>query len=164
MLRRRRAFPPVRSALALAAAVLVTAGCTSGGGSSTSGGPSTGPRTTTPGAPPPLSLTLADNGATLHLTTGRRLHIALPTTYWTFHRPDPSGVLRLDTTGVATPTATCSGPPGTAGGCHRRTADYIAIGPGRTTVVATRVVCGEAMRCTGADGRFTVNVAVDGGS
>lgn len=184
MTRPRRVF--LLGLSAAAAATLAMAGCASGsgsgGGSGTLAAPSSslGSTTETPGSttatapttsrtpeptvpaggPRTLSLSFAANGTSFHLMVGQRLHIELATPYWTFHPSDTPGVLRQDASGVATPTATCSGPTSRAG-CGIRTADYTAIGAGRTTVVATRVVCGEAMRCTGSAGRFTVYVAVD---
>jgi len=134
-------------------------------GSATATTPATSPASEPPtaaGGPRTLSLSSADNGTSVRLKVGQRLHIALPTSYWTFHPSDAPAVLRQDATGVATPSTACPGPIGTTGGCGARTADYTAIGVGRAAVLATRVVCGEAMRCTGSRGRFTVYVAVAG--
>ncbi|MFE4957447.1 hypothetical protein ACFRCW_26020 [Streptomyces sp. NPDC056653] len=174
---------PRLGACAVTAATLALAGCTSGGVSSspattppTSGptasapgsgpptpatprSPGTPPPTTTAGSPGTVSLSFSDNGKPVHLTVGERLHIALDSPYWTFHQSDAPRVLRQDATGVARPTASCSGPTRTAG-CGTSTADFTAVGAGRTSVVATRRVCGEAMRCTGSRGRFVVYAVV----
>lgn len=178
MPRRRRVL--LLGAAAAAVATLVTAGCASGGSGKTLAGPS-GSTVPTPGLttgttptiartprptgtvarPRSLSVSFADNGTSLRLRVGQRLHVVLATPYWTFHPSDTSRVLRQDANGVGAPSATCSGPPGTAG-CGTRTADFTAIGAGRTVVVATRVICGEAMRCTGSNGRFAVYVTVGG--
>lgn len=168
-------------AVAVASASLVLAGCTSNGGSGVPGGSSDRPGVTTPasgsasstaptppgtpgpttttGRPGTLALSFADNGTSVYLTVGQRLHVVLATPFWTFHEPVTARVLRQDATGVAAPTVTCPGPSGSAG-CRMRTADYTAIAAGRTAVLATRAVCGEAMRCTGSSGRFTVYVVV----
>ncbi|MGW5277120.1 hypothetical protein ACWEQP_32210 [Streptomyces sp. NPDC004044] len=176
---------PRLGACAVTAATLALAGCTS---SDVSGSPATTPPTSgqtasapgsgpptsatprSPGIPPPtttagsqgtvsLSLSFSDNGKPVHLTVGERLRIALDSPYWTFRQSDAPRVLRQDATGVARPTASCSGPIGTAG-CGTSTADFTAVGAGRTSVVATRRVCGEAMRCTGSSGRFVVYAVV----
>lgn len=105
-----------------------------------------------------MSLSFSDSGKSVHLEVGERLHIALSSTYWTFHGSETPRVLRQDASGIAKPTATCPGPVGT--GCGTRTADFIAVGKGHTSVVATRTTCGEAMRCVGANGRFVVYVSV----
>ena len=180
MVLRRRA-----GLLSACAAALALAGCTSG---SATGGPGATPPTsrptapapasstpapvstdmgspttppspsTTPGTPGTVSLSFSDNGKPVHLKVGERLHIALSSTYWTFRGSDTPHVLRHDASGIAKPTATCSGPVGS--GCGTRTADFTAVGKGHSSVVATRTTCGEAMRCVGANGRFVVYVTV----
>ncbi len=165
---------------ACAATALALAGCTSGSTADTppasgptTSAPTSGPPTptasdsattppppsTAPGRPGTVSLSLSDNGKPVHLKVGEHLHIALSTPYWTFHGPDAPRVLRQDSSGTVRPTATCAGPIGTAG-CGTRTADFTAVGAGRTSVPATRTVCGEAMRCVGANGRFVAYVIV----
>jgi hypothetical protein len=45
-------------------------------------------------------------------------------------------------------------------GCGTVRRDFHAVRLGTATLIATRSSCGEAMRCTGDQGRFTVTVRV----
>lgn len=161
---------------AAGATALALAGCTSASTSGTpgpSGGsvPPTGAATAasataTPGAPSGSGASVldangADDGRTLTLHVGQRLHVDLPTPFWTFQAVGAPLILRVEATAWASPSASC-GPPMGVAGCGDQTADYTAVGPGRTTVVATREECGEAARCTGSAGRFELRVTVTG--
>ena len=103
----------------------------------------------------------ADDGKTLTLHVGERLHVDLPTAFWTFQPVRMSQVLRTVATAWASPSTSCPPPMGMAS-CGDQTADYTAVGPGRATVLATREACGEAARCTGSSGRFELHVTVTG--
>ena len=165
---------------ACAAAALALAGCSSGSpaGTPPSSGPTTSAHASSPPAPtasdsagtPPspsttagrpgtVSLSFSDNGKAVRLKVGEHLHIALSGPYWTFHGSDAPRVLRQDSSGTVKPTTACSGPTRTAG-CGTRAADLTAVGAGRTSVLATRAVCGEAMRCVGTNGRFVAYITV----
>ncbi|MEU1600911.1 hypothetical protein ABZ468_51465 [Streptomyces sp. NPDC005708] len=163
----------------VAAVALALAGCTSSGGSGGGGTPSgsasptasvsasgsaspLGTRSPTGGGAGTVSLTLAANGTTVHLKIGQHVHVALATSYWTFRLPDAPVVLHQDATGSAnpSPSASCPVPLAESGGCGDRTADYTATAAGTSVIVATRTICGEAMRCTGASGHFEVRAVV----
>ncbi|MBF9069299.1 hypothetical protein [Streptacidiphilus fuscans] len=106
-----------------------------------------------------MKVTFAANGKSVTLHVGEHLHVDLVSPFWTFQPVGSPQLLHTDATGVATPTSSCPPPMGGAG-CGDKTADYTAVSAGQTTVVATRIICGEAMRCTGANGRFDLEVTV----
>jgi uncharacterized protein YceK len=139
---------------ALAALPLALAGC--GSASSPTTHPSGTPSATAPGV---VTVTDADNGRTLSLQVGERLRVTLDSPFWTFQPVTASAVLRTDATALVSPTSTCPPPMGSAA-CGGQSASYTATGPGRTFVLATRVVCGEAARCTGPAGRFEITLTV----
>lgn len=100
-----------------------------------------------------------DNGRTITLTVGDHLTVQLGSTYWHFTGLGDSTVL----TNVGAPAV--SGPPPGAGcvpggGCGTVTATYLAVAAGTTTVAADRTSCGEARRCTGAEGTYRLNIVV----
>jgi hypothetical protein len=102
----------------------------------------------------------AQNGTTVTLHPGQTLVVALASTYWTFAGSSDPKVLASVGTPVAAP-GTC--PPGA--GCGTVSQAFHAVGPGTAQVSASRVSCGEAMRCTGGAGsyRLTVQVTAAGG-
>ena len=105
-------------------------------------------------------LTFADSGKTVTLHVGGTVHVALDSTYWTFQPAAAPQMLKLDRTALVPPSpGTCAHPvPGS--GCGTETADFTALATGQTSVMATRVNCGEAMRCTGANGHFEVQIVI----
>jgi hypothetical protein len=102
-------------------------------------------------------VTFADSGKTVALQVGGRLHVVLDSTFWTFDRPAP-GPLKLDGSSTGGP-GLCQ-PPGT--GCGWTFADFTGVSAGTAVVTASRVSCGEAMRCVGDQGRFSLKVVVQG--
>ena len=102
-------------------------------------------------------MTFADSGKTVALQVGGRLHVVLDSTFWTFDRPAP-GPLKLD--GSSTGGAGLCQPPGT--GCGWTFADFTGVSAGTAVVTASRVSCGEAKRCVGDQGRFSLKVVVQG--
>jgi hypothetical protein len=95
------------------------------------------------------------NGRQVTLHVGDRLVLTLPSTYWAGAQSSAPGVLRAVESNL-TPSKPCI--PG--GGCGTSTTDLVASAPGTATVTATRTSCGEAMRCTGANGSFGLDVRV----
>jgi hypothetical protein len=111
-------------------------------------------------SPPAAQLVFADNGKTVTLHVGGTVHVALDSTFWKFLPVAAPQLLKLDATAMIPPSpGTCPHPvPGS--GCGTQTADYTALATGQTSIVATRVSCGEAMRCVGANGHFEVQVVI----
>ena len=97
-----------------------------------------------------------DNGQTITLRRSQRLLVVLASTYWQLQRSSNHRVLRLVDGPEVRPTMGCV--PGA--GCGTATATYLAAAAGHATVTATRTSCGEALRCTPAQSRFTLNVVV----
>lgn len=97
-----------------------------------------------------------DNGHTVKLRRSQRLLVVLSSTYWQLQRSSNSAALRLVGGPKISPTMGCV--PGA--GCGTAAATYLAAAVGHATVTATRTSCGEAMGCTAAQSRFTLNVVV----
>ena len=99
-----------------------------------------------------------DNGTTVRIGKGATVVVALSSTYWTFpNAPNPAVLQPVgDVTTTPAPIGTCV--PG--GGCGTVTATYKAVGGGQATIGAARTTCGEALRCTGNQGSYSVLVVV----
>jgi len=142
----------VASALALVVFVAGAAGNASG-------------RTATPqlaGATPGLHAVVVlandgSNGNTVAIRRGQRLRVVLSSTYWQLQPSSNTTVLGLVGRPATTPKLTGCVP---GGGCGTATATYLASADGHATVTATRTSCGEALRCIGASGKFTLHVVV----
>jgi hypothetical protein len=153
-LRPHTVAPASMAASAVLTAALV--GCGGSPAATTHGSPSATP---TPAA---TVVTEADTGRTVRLGSGQRLVVRLGSTYWQLQPPSDAAVLAL----LAGPV-TSAPPPGTSGcvpgqGCGTVTATYVARSDGTSRVDATRVSCGEALRCTPAQGTFVLHVVVTG--
>lgn len=110
------------------------------------------------GVPPhknTVEATFSDNGHTVELTIGQRLHVALPSTFWDFATPT-GAALRVDVAPSPHSAASCI--PG--GGCGTTATTYVAVGRGSVDVTAHRGICGEAMGCTAKTGAFVLHVVV----
>lgn len=101
-----------------------------------------------------------DNHKVVKVGRGSIVTVVLHSTYWAFGSPPGRRVLAQ----VAPPT-TSPRPPGAGGcvpgqGCGTVTAVYRAARAGTAVVRASRVSCGEALRCRGGDGLFAVTIVV----
>jgi hypothetical protein len=114
----------------------------------------------TAASPYAAQLTFADNGKTITLHVGNTVHVALDSAYWKFQPVSAPQVLKLGSTAFVPPSPGTCAHPGMGSGCGTQTADYAAVATGQTSIVATRVSCGEAMLCTGGNGHFQVQVVV----
>jgi hypothetical protein len=97
------------------------------------------------------------DGTVVRLVVGDRLVIVLHSTYWQLPAP-ASGAVVVTGRPSVTPTPGCSRIPGT--GCGIATATYAARRVGSTTLAAHRDSCGEARRCTGSEGDWSISVHV----
>lgn len=138
----RSGHPPA----ALAAAVLI-ASCAAG---TTAGGPS--PR------PPERAVGNADSGKTVRLSRGQALRVVLTGGYWTFRGSSAPSVLKQNGPPTELSPSPSNCPPGL--GCAPLAARFTAISPGTARIRADRTTCGEARRCTGNEGGFSVTVVV----
>src|SRR5882724_4079053 len=129
-----------------AAALALVTGCSSGSSSSVG---STDSHTYNVGE--------SDNGHTLDVHFGDTLMVTLHSTYWTIEPSDgfildPQGIPQTSTT---SPTCTHTIP---GSGCGTVTETYNIGHVGTSTVKAHRTSCGEALRCTGTAGDWSLKV------
>jgi hypothetical protein len=128
-------------------AALFLAGCSSGNGASPAGA----------GKRPARTVTVDEhaNGTRVELRVGDSLRVVLHSTYWQLPTPR-AGVLVVTGAPQATATPGCSRIPGT--GCGTATATYAAHRTGSTKLAAHQDSCGEALRCTGSEGDWSIVV------
>ncbi len=99
------------------------------------------------------------NRTTVHVRSGDRIELILASSYWTVHRSPAPAVLRQDgPTRLLPRPKTCSRLPGL--GCVPVQTTYTALAAGTAVITASRASCGEALRCVGNRGHFTVTVVV----
>jgi len=136
--------------LVITFALSLAAGCTSAAGTAPS---STRPR------PKAVTKTVTDRdkGTTVTLHVGDGLKVALASTYWTIHESPKPRVMRTDGAQVTTPGLNACVP---GGGCGTASRMFTAAAKGTTTVSASRTTCGEALLCTGGNGKFSITVVV----
>ena len=114
-----------------------------------------------PSGPRSITLTSDLSGTTAHAPTGDLVHVRLTGTQWTFD-PPTGDVLVTKGPSVVSAGANCS--TAVVGeGCGTTTATFHAVTPGTAVIHATRTTCGEARRCTGSEGDFTITLAVGHG-
>lgn len=153
---------------AAVAAVLVSAGCASSSGAQPVGAPSaSGSSTAAPsGTPspsgigkvaPPLPITAAQNGATVHASAGQLIVLDLDSGYWqNLTSSAPSILVQQGAPMRLVRKQTCVA----GGGCGIFETDFQALYPGTAVITASRVSCGEAMACAPDKRHFAVTVVV----
>jgi hypothetical protein len=144
------------AAMVLASGGLVLAGCAAGSAQS-----GTQPIATTTTGPPAVTATDADNGHTVTMAHGGTLTVRLNSTYWRFGTNTSGAALRPagQPTTSAVPLNASHCVPGQ--GCGTVTAVFQAVAPGKATVTASRVSCGEARACAPAQGVYELTVLVN---
>jgi len=99
------------------------------------------------------------NGKAVAARAGDRIELILSSSYWHVTGNSAPRVLRQDG-----PLVLLSRPnscPDVAGlGCTPVRADFTALTSGKAVIMASRSVCGEALRCRADQTRFTVIVVV----
>jgi hypothetical protein len=101
---------------------------------------------------------VAQNRLTIKVHVGDTVRVTLDSTEWTFSGSSDSAVLQQDGQQAVSPA-----PPGTCfpgEGCGATSALFRAVNAGTATVDASRVSCGEARVCVGAEGTYEVTVLV----
>lgn len=102
----------------------------------------------------------SSNGHVVTVAKGQHLVVALHSTYWTITPLSRRTILaQLGTQKMIAPLPSpthCV--PGQ--GCGSVTMHYAATGAGVVRLSAQRTTCGEAMRCTGTQGSWSVTVRV----
>jgi len=104
-----------------------------------------------------LTATDAENGHRITVHVGDRVSVVLRSTYWKFAGSSDAAVF----TPVGSPTVSPS-PSGCVPGqgCGTVTAAFLAVAPGTAQITASRMSCGEALRCTGSAGSYRLAVTV----
>ena len=116
--------------------------------------------TGTAGAASPSSLNVdnRNNGQTITVHQGQRLHVVLYSTYWTINGGHNQAVRVV--------SAQQFFPDNRSAGCHAGSGcgyvsrDFLATSPGSATLTAARTTCGEALRCAPSQSSWTLTVRV----
>jgi hypothetical protein len=101
-----------------------------------------------------------DRGRTITVRSGTRVTLTLHSTYWSIQGSSAPTVLHQ----VGGPS-TRPAKPGTCvpgQGCGTVSATFVALSRGSADLTASRTTCGEALRCTPAQGTYFVHVVVAG--
>ena len=116
------------------------------------------PQSTSGGSPTNVVLHLRDNHRTVTVKPGSTVRVVLGNTYWTFVPPSAGGVLMPVGEPVVKPNMNAGCVAGQ--GCGTVISTYDAKTQGVTKIAAGRISCGEALRCTGSQGTYTVTIKV----
>ena len=99
------------------------------------------------------------NGKTVQARAGDRIELILSSTYWNIHGSSAPRVLRQD--GPAEMLARPSSCPDIPGlGCTPQRVDFTTLRDGTAVIEASRISCGEALRCPPSKTRFAVTLVV----
>ena len=98
------------------------------------------------------------NGKTIHMSVGQSLELDLHNTYWEIESIPKSAVISLVKSSVMVDPPGVSCVPGQ--GCGVVQAVYRARTAGTVTLHASRSTCGEALRCSPEESKFSVTVVV----
>lgn len=101
---------------------------------------------------------VAQNRLTIKVHVGDTVRVTLDSTEWTFSGSSDAAVLRQDGQQAVSPAPPEACVPGE--GCGTTSAVFRAVRPGTATVDASRVSCGEARVCVGAEGKYELTVVV----
>ncbi|HSS60190.1 MAG TPA: hypothetical protein VLK30_01895 [Candidatus Limnocylindrales bacterium] len=112
------------------------------------------------GPPPAREYAAADaqNGLTLKVRAGDTVRVTLGSTTWTIAGSSDPAVLEQESAQVVSPAPTGQCVAGE--GCGTTSAVFRALKHGVATIDASRVSCGEARLCAGAEGSYQVTVQV----
>ena len=110
-------------------------------------------------APHEYAVGEAQNGLTVKVHVSDTVHVTLNSTAWTISGSSDGAVLEQDGLQLVSPAPAGTCFPGE--GCGATSALFRAIKVGKAVVGASRVSCGEARACVGAEGRYEVTVVVD---
>lgn len=100
----------------------------------------------------------AQNGQSVKVHVGDVLRVTLDQTAWTFAPSSDPAVLAEQGDQVVSPAPRGACLPGM--NCGVTTARFKALKQGTATVNASRLSCGEARRCVGAEGMYQLTVVV----
>ncbi|MEV8563723.1 hypothetical protein AB0478_46725 [Streptomyces sp. NPDC051917] len=111
-----------------------------------------------PTTPAPLRLDERTNHTTVSATVGTSVVVTLHSTYWSDLTSRTPDVLAAAGASRVTSAHTCA--PGR--GCGTVELALRAVRPGSADITARRTSCGEARRCVGDEGRYSVTVKIRG--
>jgi hypothetical protein len=101
---------------------------------------------------------------TVAVKLGANVELTLHSMYWQLAVPAKSSSLTSKGQPILKPIfPSATAPAGcriSGSGCGTQTWEFVATKVGLTRLIASRTTCGEAMQCTGANGRFVVTVKV----
>ncbi|HEY3293454.1 MAG TPA: protease inhibitor I42 family protein [Candidatus Nanopelagicaceae bacterium] len=110
------------------------------------------------------SLSEKNASKTVAVKMGAQVELTLHSMYWQLAVPAKSSSLTSKGQPILKPIfPSPSAPAGcriAGSGCGTQTWVFRATKVGLTHLIASRTTCGEAMKCTAANGRFTVTVKV----
>lgn len=107
-------------------------------------------------AKPPSMFTLADNGRVVNLALGKRAVIKLETLDWGFHPIAGQAVRAEGPQQLVRVKSGCTAPQG----CGSVVLTVKAVARGRSTISASRGLCGEDFRCPPDQRNYTIGVVV----
>jgi hypothetical protein len=105
-----------------------------------------------------ITVSERSKGKTVRLRVGDTLVVTLHSTYWQLDRPSDRHVLRVKHRPVASKGRRCPSTPGL--GCGTVRATYLAVANGTAVVAAHLSTCGEALRCSPAEGSWRITARV----
>ncbi len=113
-----------------------------------------------PAQPQGRTLSFGDgqNGQSVSARVGDIVTVTLDSTAWTIAGSSDASVLQERGAQVVSPAPPGSCLPGM--GCGTTSAAFKAVRAGTATVTATRLSCGEARRCVGPEGAYSLTVLV----
>jgi hypothetical protein len=98
----------------------------------------------------------SNNGGSVKAHVGDTIRVTLDSTAWTFQPVSPDAILAPAGQLVVSPAPRGTCYPGMD--CGTTTARFKAVANGTAEITATRINCGEARRCVGAEGTFQVEI------
>jgi hypothetical protein len=104
----------------------------------------------------PRLLSDTDNGHTVTVSRGTSVRLVLHSTYWTLRGSSTPSVVAVS--GPPTYASRPGGVPGSGTGTVTET--LRALAPGRAKLSASRLSCGEALRCRPDQGSYSVTIVV----
>ena len=111
------------------------------------------------GAPTVLVVRDDANGTVVSASAGDRIRLILSSSYWDVAGSSAPRVLRQDGPPVLlSRPGNCPDIPGL--GCAPVQTDFTALTDGKAVITARRSACGEALRCSPDQTRFTVSIVI----
>jgi len=135
---------------AFAVSIMTSAGC--GTAASRASGP-------VAGGPTVIVVRDNANGKAVSARAGDRIKLILSSSYWDVAGSSAPRVLRQDGPPVLlSRPGNCPDIPGL--GCAPVQTDFTALTDGKAVITARRSACGEALRCSPDQTRFTVSIVI----